>query len=207
MKMKTPFQIWKENEAAPPVWSRTRPPGPIRSNDLPHVGPWIEPAPVPKLSKASNARLRRLGFPATTRSLAPCKNLHAVMEFYQYEDKETSTPAHWTDYFVDDRIIFIPTGKIKTLKNGELRPEKARVIIWSRAVTIGTTRYQFSSAAKVVTMTNTAAPDREGDYSKLNDAPVNPLAIRRTPEQVTEIFRRVLPNEATALASHLFNGK
>lgn len=202
--MKTAFQIWKENEAAPPVWSRTRPPGPIRSNALPHVGPWTAPPATRRPSKASRARLQRLA-PAAPAPLAPRKSLAADLKFYQYPDKETDTPGFWTDSFVEDRIIFVPTGEFKTLKNGERREIKRRVIIWSRSVTIGTTHYRFGSAAKVVTLTSTVAPDREGDYSKLNDAPVKSLALRRTPEQVTEIFRRILPDQAAALASHLFN--
>lgn len=125
--------------------------------------------------------------PAAAATLAPRKELQATLA--QGEDK----------------TIFVPTGKFKTLKNGETREIKARVFIWSRSVTIGTTHYRFGSAAKVVTLTSTAAPGREGDYSKLNDAEVKPVSLRRTPEQVTEIFRRILPAQASTLIHHLFN--
>lgn len=140
------------------------------------------------LSAASLARMARMAGPAATATgLAPRKEIHATLA--QGEDK----------------VIFLPTGKFKTLKNGELREIKTRVEIWNRSVTLGTTLYRFSSRAKAVTLETVTDANREGDFSKVNDAEILPGTFRRTRDQIESTFRRILPaDEAAAAIRHLF---
>ncbi|MES2923150.1 MAG: hypothetical protein V4819_16460 [Verrucomicrobiota bacterium] len=146
--------------------------------------PRVSHETAPELSPASRARMARLSRQSAP-VLAPCKEIPVTLA--QGKDK----------------VIFLPTGKFKTLKKScELREIKRRVEIWSRAVTLGTTVYHFSSRAKAVTLTTGTTARR--DYSKVNDAELRAPKLRRTPEQVKQAFARILPERADELARHLF---
>jgi hypothetical protein len=172
------------NEAAPPVYSRTGPPRPIRANVHPDEnGPWHPPLPRPK-PKGTLANPDLLAAMAAASSVIDWQDPPPPSWVVAY----STTPAFKGE---DVKTFFVPHSppQFRIPKKGPNAGKpvelKRRVEIITRTVTDGDgVEYSFTNRSSKVRVSS---------------------GLTLTPDQVRATFARRWPRRAADLANHLLN--